>query len=118
MEFSDEMIEDLTKINFIPGNLNTSFKYKAFIPKDIWNKYRKDKPLINKKYKEVNFGKPGYYHYKDLIGNWKQWDHGDKKRKSNYRARHSKIMINIDGKDYESYLVPFTSEFFSYWFLW
>lgn len=119
MEFSEELIDDILKINFIPGNLSTTFKYKAYIPKEVWNKWRPDKPLVNKEYREINFGKPGYYHYKDLIGNWQQWDHKDKKRRQNYRARHSKIMIKMPNGNLEpSYLVPFTSEFFSYWLLW
>ena len=119
MEFNkEELFNELLNVEFIPGSLTSKYKYEARIPKDIWNKWRPDQPLKRNDYRVVKFGASGYEQYKDLIGVWSNFDHKDKKRRSNYRARHSKIMINIDGKDYESYLVPFTSEFFSYWFLW
>lgn len=113
-----EVFDDLTEIEFIPGDLTTNYKYKAFIPKDIWNKWRPDKPLKIKDFKTVKFGRPGYQQYKDIIGEWSDYDHLDKKRRSNYRARHEPIGITIDGVKYKSYLVPFTNEFFSYWLMW
>ena len=122
MEFVDgnrkELFNDLLEIEFVPGKLDGKYKYKAFIPKDLWNKWRPDKPLKKKEFKEVNFGRPGYQQYKDLIGDWKDFDHLDKKRRDNYRKRHQPIRILIDGKEYRSYLVPFTNEFFSYWLMW
>lgn len=111
---NSELIDDITKIEFVTGNLGTSYKYKALIPRDVWNKWRPEKELKKKEFKEVNFGKPGYQQYKDLIGSWSDFDHLDKKRRANYRARHSAIKYG----DRYSYLVPFTNEFFSYWLMW
>lgn len=49
----------------------------------------------NKKYqailpdgKTVQFGDVNYQHYRDKIGLWSHLDHGDEKRRKNYRARH------------------------------
>lgn len=93
-------------------------KYQAKIPTSLWNKHRRDSPIIRGEYKIVNFGKPGYQQYRDKIGKWSKYDHRDKKRRELYRKRHSKIMIDISGTSRPSYLVPFTAEYFSYNLLW
>ena len=106
--FSNELIEDISKLEFIKDDTK---KYKVVIPAEIWNKYREDHILDHK---TVKFGAIDYQHYKDLIGEWSNLDHLDKKRREDYRARHSKILK--DGEP--SYLIPFTPAFFSYYFLW
>ena len=122
MEFTennkDELFNDLTEVTFIPGEISGNYKYEARVPMNIWNKWRSDKPLTRNEYRVVKFGSPEYQHYKDLIGDWSQFDHNDKKRRKAYRARHEPIKINIEGRNYRSFMVPFTPEFFSYWFLW
>lgn len=119
MEFTDkdreELFNDISKIEFFPGTLNDNYKYEAYIPKDIWNKWRPDKILKLPDHKLVKFGRPGYQQYHDIIGDWSSYNHNNKKRRENYQARHSAITLK-DGR--KSYLVPFTKEFFSYWFLW
>lgn len=121
MEFKpserSQLFIDVRKIKYEKGNLNTSYKYKAFIPKSIWNKWRVDK-LVKGEYKVINFGRPGYQQYRDKLGQWSKYDHLDIKRRNNYRARHEPIQINIKNKKYYSYKVPFTNEFFSYWLMW
>lgn len=44
----------------------------------------------------VHFGRLPYQHYMDKIGLWSKLDHGDKRRRSNYRSRHKGI-ITADG---------------------
>ena len=63
----------------------------------------------------VYFGAKNYEQYKDLLGFYKNLDHGDKNRRMNYRKRHSKI-LNKEGKP--SYTVPFTPAWFSWNILW
>jgi hypothetical protein len=53
---------------------------------------RKDKKydvFKNNRY-VVSFGDNRYEQYKDKIGIYKDLDHGDKKRRDNYYARHGK----------------------------
>lgn len=113
----DELFRDLKRVTYIKGNLNKTYKYKAHIPRDIWNKWRIDK-LTRNDYKVIQFGRPGYQQYKDKLGGWTRYDHLDKKRRQNYRARHEPIRITIKNKKYISYRVPFTNEFFSYYLMW
>lgn len=40
--------------------------------------------------KKVHFGAKGYEHYKDVLGHYSSLDHGDKKRRDAYYARHNK----------------------------
>ena len=122
MEFNEsnkkELFNELLNVEFIPGSLTGKYKYEARIPRDIWNKWRPDWPLKRNDYRVIKFGRPGYEQYEDLIGSWSEFDHKDKKRRKNYRARHEPIRIQIDGRELRSYLVPFTNEFFSYWLMW
>ena len=39
----------------------------------------------------IHFGDTRYQHYKDLIGDYKKLDHGDKKRQQNYCKRSAGI---------------------------
>lgn len=67
--------------------------------------------------KKVQFGRLPYQHYKDStpLKIFSYLDHDDKKRRTNYRKRHSKIKLK-DGRF--AYKVPYTSSWFSYNFLW
>lgn len=38
--------------------------------------------------KLIHFGDSRYGQYKDRLGHYKHLDHGDKKRRANYHARH------------------------------
>lgn len=126
MEFNEsnkeELFNEILKIEFIPGDLDGKYKYEARIPRDIWNKWRPDWPLKRNDYRVIKFGRPGYEQYRDLIGSWSEFDHKDKKRRANYRARHEPITLtrtwNGETVTSKSYLVPFTNEFFSYWLMW
>lgn len=102
-------------IEYKKGSIAKGYKYKALIPKDLWNKYRPEKPIKKGDFKTVKFGKSGYMHYKDLIGLWSDYDHNNEKRRELYRKRHEPIKLK-DGR--LSYQVPFTNEFFSYYLMW
>jgi len=52
-------------------------------------------------------GEP-YEQYKDKIGFYKAYDHGDKARRDRYRQRHKNDKLNDKG----------SAGFFSYYFLW
>ena len=104
-------------IEYEKGQLHSSYKYKAYIPKSMWNARRPDK-IHRGQYKIVSFGKPGYQQYYDKLGMWSKFNHHDKKRRSNYRARHGAIYININGESKLSYKVPYTKEWFSWNMLW
>ena len=67
------------------------------------------------KIKTVYFGSKNYEQCKDILGYYKDLDHGDKNRRMNYRRRHSKI-LNKDGKP--SYTIQFTPAWFSWNILW
>ena len=57
--------------------------------------------------KRVPFGDKRYEQYKDLIGEYSQLDHGDKKRREQYRKRH-----RGENKD------KFSSGYFAMKYLW
>ncbi len=86
-------------------------KYDALISADTWNTYRADKTT---KPVSVSFGALGYEHYKDKIGNFSYYDHNDKSRRAQYRARHSKILNH----GVPSYKIHFTPAWFSWHYLW
>ena len=70
---------------------------------------------------KIHFGDSRYEHYADKVpkarggGLWTNLDHKDKKRRANYRARHSKIKTK-DGR--LAIDVQYSPAFFSYHFLW
>lgn len=78
-----------------PGN----YKYTATLPDG----------------KKVNFGDRRYQHYKDKIGSWSSLDHLDLKRRKNYRARHSGIVLSDGSRAIDKKYSP---AWFSYKYLW
>lgn len=64
--------------------------------------------------KYVDFGDKRYQQYEDKIGLYSHLDHLDKKRRVNYRARHSAILSKSGTP---SYKIPYTPAFFSWHYL-
>ncbi len=69
----------------------------------------------------VSFGHRDYQHYKDQVpknmggGRWTKKDHGDKKRRTNYRKRHAGMKC----KDGTSCVKKrYSPAWFSYHYLW
>ena len=64
----------------------------------------------NERVRKINFGATGYEHYRDSTGLrlYSHLDHGDKKRRTSYKARHSVYLR-------KGYYSP---SYFSYTFLW
>lgn len=81
-------------------------KYRA----TIYNK-------SGKKVKTLYFGQKGYQQYQDKtpLKAYQNLDHLDKKRRINYRKRHSKI-LKKDGTP--AYQDPLSPSFYSWNFLW
>lgn len=77
-------------------------------------KNKKYKVKVDSKY-TIHFGHTKYQHYKDKIGLYSNLDHNDKKRRTDYRRRASKIK-NKQGAF--TYKIPYTSNWFAYNFLW
>jgi hypothetical protein len=61
----------------------------GFLFKKSKRKNKKYDVFKNNRY-VVSFGDNRYQQYKDKIGIYKSLDHGDKKRRDNYYARHGK----------------------------
>lgn len=76
---------------------------------------------ILKNGKRVNFGHRDYEHYRDSVpvakggGRWSKLDHGDAKRRANYRSRHGGVMT---GSGNFAYRVKYSPSWFSYKYLW
>ena len=90
---------------------------------EIMKSTRKDKKYMVRtpKGKLIHFGaivngKP-MEHYKDStgLGLYSKYDHGDKKRRDKYRARHSKIFLK-DGSP--AYKDKEQSAYYSWVYLW
>ena len=80
--------------------------YKPFVSKAKNKKYSVYVKSNTKKGKKiVHFGDKRYGQFKDKIGHYKSKDHGDKKRKDAYYARHG------DAKKY-------SAKYFSHKYLW
>lgn len=101
------------------------WKYKAYIPVEVYNKYRPDDIRVvhsNPNHKNntiiVPFGDSDYEQYYDRLGEYSEMNHFDEKRRLKYQKRHSKIMMNVDGKSKKAYKIPFTPAFFSWYILW
>jgi len=92
----------MVHIEFVRGIY--PYKYTAIITLD------------NKK-KKVNFGHQDYDQYKDQtpLKLYKKFDHLDKNRRNNYRARHSKI-LDKNGKP--AYKIKYSRAWFSWYYLW
>ena len=65
--------------------------------------------------RRVNFGDKRYQHYHDKIGTYSSLNHNDKRRRANYRKRHSAI-IKKDGR--RAVAVKYSPSWFSYHYLW
>ena len=71
--------------------------------------------------KRVHFGHRDYQHYKDSVPKsmggklWSHKDHGDKKRRDNYRKRHGGVKLK-NGKSAIS--KKYSPSWFSYHYLW
>ena len=65
--------------------------------------------------KTIHFGHTDYGHFKDKTGIWKSKDHGDPKRRKNYRDRHRGIEKK-GGKP--AYLDPSKPSYHAYHVLW
>jgi len=75
------------------NNTNSNKKYFVYVKSD------------NKRgYKKIGFGDKRYGQFKDKLGHYKSLDHGDKKRKDNYYARHGKA-ISKDSAKYWSHKI-------------
>lgn len=76
---------------------------------------------IMKDGKKVKFGHQDYEQYKDSVpkrlggGKWSHKDHGDTKRRKNYRSRHSGVRTKSGTAAYRKKYSP---AWFSYNFLW
>ena len=69
----------------------------------------------------IHFGDQRYQHYRDSVpksmggGLWSSKDHGDTKRRQNYRSRHAGMKTK-SGKN--AYQVKYSPSWFSYHYLW
>lgn len=94
---------------------------KFIVPKSGHKKYTAIIPQSNGGTKRVSFGDRRYQHYKDRVpksmggGKWSKKDHLDKKRRANYRKRHSGIRRSGGGKAVKKKYSP---SWFSYHYLW
>jgi hypothetical protein len=66
--------------------------YKPFYKADVtpYNKKYSVYVLKDNKPRLIHFGAYGYEQFKDKLGKYKAYDHGDNIRRANYRARHKK----------------------------
>lgn len=77
---------------------------------------RKGKKLmVRVEGKLIHFGDSSMEHFRDRTGIWKSLDHGDKKRRENYRRR-AKGIKNKKGE--LTYLDPKSPNYHSYNVLW
>lgn len=91
--------------------------YKPFINRSkTKSKYFVYVKSDNKRgFKKVGFGHKDYQHFKDKLGYYKRLDHGDKKRRDNYRGRASGIK---NKKGEFTYLDKNTANYWAYRTLW
>ena len=80
----------LDKIDFYAPSIKQYKKYDAYINNKIYS-----------------FGDRRYEQYYDKIGYYKEYNHYDKLRRKNYRARHKYDKLN-----------EYSSGYFSYYYLW
>ena len=86
-------------------------------------KYSSIIPPIKKfpRWKRVSFGHKSYEQFKDSVtkklggGLWSHKNHGDKKRRSNYRKRHGGMKCKNGDICYK---IKYSPSWFSYYFLW
>src|SRR6056297_871941 len=85
---------------------NGRHKYIALVSPSEWNAAHPDDPIDS--IKTVRFGgikKDGtpYEQYKDKLGHYSAYDHGDKKRRDNYKRRHMRITMDDNGTEVPAY---------------
>jgi hypothetical protein len=84
-------------------------------------KYPHKYMAIMKDGKKVRFGHQDYEQFRDSVpvkmggGQWSHVDHGDRKRRDNYRKRHGGV-LNKEGKP--AFKVKYSPSWFSYYYLW
>jgi hypothetical protein len=83
-------------------------KDKTFNIMKSQNENKKYDVYYNNK-KILSFGDRNYQHYYDRFGDFKDLNHKDEKRRESYKKR-SEGIGNLDD--------PFSSNFWSYYFLW
>ena len=89
------------------------YKFRGY---DVFVSDRKDKKyyaIVNKK--RVYFGNRDYQHYHDKLGHYKELNHEDKPRRSNYRKRAAGI---TNSRGQKTYAIPGTANWFAYHVLW
>jgi hypothetical protein len=91
------------------------------VPRTGKKKYTAVIPQRGGKTRRVSFGHRDYQHYKDQVpkrmggGRWAKKDHGDKKRRTNYRKRHAGMKC----KDGTACIKKrYSPAWFSYYYLW
>ena len=96
------MKRQITKID------NKTFKVGQFIVKVSSRKNKKYDVYENDKY-ILSYGQLPYEQYKDALGYYSNLNHGDKKRRDNYKARASGIgSLNNE----------YSANYWSYHYLW
>lgn len=88
-----------------------------FIPEfEVSKKYPYKYRVTTPSGKKIYFGHVDYEHFEDkALGHYKSKNHYDTKRRRNYRARHSKILLK-DGSP--AYKDKEQSAYYSYYYLW
>lgn len=86
----------------------------------------KEGTVVNgKTVKRVNFGHKDYEQFRDSVpismggGLWSHKNHGNDKRRQNYRSRHAGVKLTTGPRSgTPAYRVKYTPSWFSYHFLW
>lgn len=98
-------------------------KYTALISPDTWNEAHPRNKIDS--VKTVRFGgikEDGtpYEQYEDKFGLYSNYDHKDKKRRKNYRNRHTGITMKRpeDNIEVPAYQYKYSPAWFSYHYLW
>jgi len=93
---------DVAYVKFTKGKYPKKYKAKIYDTND-------------KKIRTVEFGDQRYQQYYDRIGMYDNLNHLNRKRRKDYRTRHSGI-LTADKK--KAYKIPYTPAWFSYYLLW
>ena len=94
--------------------MNDKQLYKPF-PSNKGNSKYSVYVMKNGKIRLIHFGNKKYEHFHDKIGYYSKLNHGDKKRRDNYRKRH-KAILKKDGKP--AYLDKNQPSYWAYNYLW
>jgi hypothetical protein len=105
----------MTKQNILRPNTPTEKGVKV----GKYTYYKSSKPdkklMVIVDGKKIHFGSSAMQHYKDRTGIWKSKDHGDSKRRENYKNRAS----GIKGKDGKlTYTDETKANYHAYHILW